>query len=418
MATGLPESFFATLKRAVHSLSKGIWGAWGLNFKMLMAKAAGKKTIAIQCADTQFMHLKPVVEELARSAKFKQLSVYFLTNPASIAALHEQTKAVVPSAVLGSHFAARFLLFCDCYLAVEQGTSFPYFGCKIRACSFHGQPSKGNVYSRFKHKQINALFFYGPLMRDYYLKTRKLNPHWPKITWYEVGQPLSDKLFTGRLTKQDARGRLGLDHSLLTLIYAPSFEYCSSIGTDGMNIIDSLLELGINVIVKPHPAFYNAAAFEDDFNHAIPSAHAWGEYIHKLHAHPRCFFPPENSLESIVALSASDIMLTDCSGVGFDGISLDLGMIYWDCPAFFFEYLPRRFGIDGEDALRDLACNAGREAGIVVHNLEELASAVSVYRNDLGHKAELRKSVREKLLFNPGCAAKVMARELERLLGV
>jgi CDP-glycerol glycerophosphotransferase (TagB/SpsB family) len=123
-------------------------------------------------------------------------------------------------------------------------------------------------------------------------------------------------------------------------------------------------------------------------------------------------------LDSVVAFSAADVMLTDYSGVGFDGILLDLGMIYWDCPEFYGEYLPNRYGIDGEDARRDLACNAGLETGIEVRTVEELASAIAVYRECPEHNAEKRERVRVQLLFNPGAAAQAMAQKILEIMGV
>jgi hypothetical protein len=93
-------------------------------------------------------------------------------------------------------------------------------------------------------------------------------------------------------------------------------------------------------------------------------------------------------------------------------------MIYWDCPEFYGDYLLNRYGIDGEVARRDLACNGGLQSGIEVRTLGELARAVAVYRDCPEHNAEKREWVRGQLLFNPGGAAQAMARQILEILGV
>jgi CDP-glycerol glycerophosphotransferase (TagB/SpsB family) len=218
------------------------------------------------------------------------------------------------------------------------------------------------------------------------------------------------------MSKPDARHRLGLDKSRLTVIYAPSFEYCSSLATDGRKIIDTLMALGINLIVKPHPAFYNASAFNDDFNRDIPTADMWREWIESRTDGHTCIFPLENTLDPVLAIAASDLMVTDYSGVAFDGILQDLGMVFWDCPTLFDEYLPRRYGIDGRKAQSELACNVGRDAGIVVRDEYELVTALETYRKNARHLSREREEIRRCLLFNPGRATMVMASEIEKLL--
>ena len=302
------------------------------------------------------------------------------------------------------------------FAGIDQGAVFPWFGCRTRACSFHGQPSKGNVYQRFNFRQIDTLFMYGPLMRDYYLRNKAANPQWPDITLLEVGQPLTDRRCGLRMDRREARRRLGLDCDRFTVIYAPSFEYCSSLATAGPGIVDALLALDVNLIVKPHPAFYNAAPFDDEFNRDSPRALTWRDAIDRWNARGRCLFPATDTLDGDVALAAADVMLTDYSGIAFDGITLDLGMIYWDCPRFYDEYLPRRYGADGAAAKADLACNVGRDCGLTVADTAALVRAVESYRTEPTRLAGARRQIRQQLYFNLGRAADAMADAIENLL--
>lgn len=416
---GKKQSLLSILRRKLYVLCNGLLHAFDLNCRMLIGKLTGKKTLVFHfCATTQLMHLEPVIKELSASPNFNRIRIYFLTTPAEIASLRMPIELIIPGALVHSVFAARFLLFCDCLLSVDLGMQYPRVGCRVRACSTHGQPSKGNTYKCFNYTQINTFFFYGPLMRDYYLEHKKNHPSWPKADCYDVGQPLSDSLFNNRMKKDEARRSLDLEPSRLTVLFAPSFEYCSSFATHGEKIIEALLHLDVNLIVKPHPAFYNQAPFRDEFNRNVPNVNDWRDKVRRYDSNPRCVFSEDNSLDSVKALYAADVMLTDYSGIAFDGILLDLAMIYWDCPLLYTEYLPKRYGIDGEIAKRDLACNVGRDAGIVVRDTDELANAIAAYHDNSQHKGPERKKIREQLLFNPGCATKAMARKIEELIGI
>lgn len=405
--------------RKLGRISNGLYHAIRLNVDMLLDKMRGRKTIAFNVnAATQLMHIEPVFLELQRRNSHQQYSFYILTRKAEMPIIKNRMDSLEYAPRIGSVQAARLLLFCDFFLSVDQGMVFPLRGCKIRACSFHGQPSKGNVFQRFNYRQINTLFFYGPLMRGNYLNHKKDNPHWPSIDCYDVGQPLSDPLFNQPPDKIAARNALGLDASRYTVIYAPSFEYCSSMATNGDEIINALLGLGINLIVKPHPAFYNADQFDDKFNKNIPNINEWRDKINKFKMHQNCVFEMDcASLDMATALSASDLMVTDFSGIAFDGIISDLKMIYWDCPTLYSEYLPEHYGVDGNKARDELASNVGREAGILVEDSEGLLAAIETYQQQPEYKSHERKTIREQLLFNPGQATKIMTDKIEQING-
>lgn len=407
----------AHLQKKLASAHEALFSAARLNLEMLRAKLAGRKTLVVQVSSaSQLMHIDAVLKNLLERPASKHCSIWILTKAAEASKIRTLV-ALWPGQVgIGMERASRLLISCDFMLAVDQGALFPYFGCPIRACSFHGQPSKGNTYQFFNYRQINTLFVYGPMMRDYYLRTKANHPEWPKVMLLEVGQPLADQHFSFQVNPRSAREQLNLNPERQTILYAPSFEYCSSIATSGREIIDSLLAEDINLIVKPHPAFYNTATFDDDFNRDIPHQASWHEAIVRWTGTGRCVFPSENTLNTEIALAAADVMLTDYSGIAFDGIALDLGMIYWDCPQLYDEYLPRRYGVTGDTVKTDLACNVGRDCGIVVQNITELLAAVAAYKTDPDRLANARRQIRHQLYFNQGCATGAMTDAIERLI--
>jgi hypothetical protein len=402
--------------RKLNGILSGLCDAARLNLLMLLDRVRGRSNLVFHVnALSQFMHIEPLFREL-KQRQPQSISVYLLAPAAEIKGLELRVASSPFPVILGLDKASRLLLFCDFFLTVDQGAPFPLVGCRTRACCFHGQPSKANTYQGYNYRQINTLFFYGPLMRNNYFRAKAQAPHWPDVKTHDVGQPLSDRLFHGHENKAEARRRLGLAADRFTVIYAPSFEYCSSMATDGRTIIAALLDLDINVIVKPHPGFYIAGTFNDAFNRGAPNAAGWRAYIEQFNARGNCVFTPDNSLDSVTALSAANVMLTDYSGIAFDGILFGMGMIYWDCPKFYREYLPQRYGIDGALALNDMACNVGRDAGIVVRDTADLQEAVRRYQEDANFLEAERRQIAGQLLFNPGRAAAAMTDRIEEIL--
>ena len=172
--------------RKFFAITEGFVWAGILNIKMLISRIAGKKNLVIQIgAVAQLMHVEPVLRKIISRGCDKNISFYILTVTTEIEATQKYIKDLHRSIDVGSVRSERLLVFCDFMLSVDQGAVFPLIGCKTRACSFHGQPSKGNTYETFNYKRINALFLYGPLMRDYYLRTKASHPEWPEIKLFE-----------------------------------------------------------------------------------------------------------------------------------------------------------------------------------------------------------------------------------------
>ncbi len=402
--------------RRYFELLVGFFYSLWINLICCIARLRTRRAIAFHLnTASQYPHVESLLTALANRQDFSS-PIILLISISEMRSIRSRLGPLSDDLYIIPDSAARFLVSCYFFLSVDQGATYPWFGCKFRACMFHGQPSKGNVYQRLNYKKINRLYFYGPMMREYYLKTRKEYPQWPEIPYFEVGQPLSDRLFHSRESKEDSRKRLGLAPDRFTVIYAPSFEYCSSIALHGPEIINCLLGLEINLIIKPHPAFYNQVAFTDDYNYSVPNSNRWSQKIEHYNSNPHCFFPAESLADSTSMLSAADVMLTDYSGVAFDGIILGLGLIYWNCPAFFSEYLPSRYGVDGSVAREDIACNAGRDAGIVVENLQELVAAIGQYQGCPSYRVAQRKQLAEFLLFNPGDATNKLLQNIENAL--
>lgn len=355
---------------------------------------------------SQFCHIETIC--LALSLEYRNsITLVLLTDRAEICALRCVLDNLNIKALVSSVRATRALIFLDILISVDQGAQFPLVRRTRNVCMFHGQPSKGNVYQRYNYRQIQHLVFYGPLMKEHYFEQKAKRPEWPSVQTFDIGQPSSDKLFTERVEKSSARARLGLPDRT-TVMYAPSFESCSSLATHGAEIIDSLLALNYNVIFKPHPGFFRRRSFGDPFNSGAPDVYVWQKKLFGLESFDGFLLLTPDSSVSSVCFFASDVLLTDYSGIAFDAINLDIGVIFWDCPDFFNRYLPERYGICPEIALTSLACNVGRSAGVVVKDLAALRVAISEYRQSAAFKSKERAEVAGKLLFNKATATRKM----------
>lgn len=409
------------MPRKALKASRGILSALWLNLLFLVARVSAKKIIVFQMhAANQLPHIMSILQKICINKNSNKYYILLLVYPDEIKNARKTLDEQKLKISVSSYYATTFLIFWDTVVALDQRMRFPIicYGSGAKICIFHGQPTKGNVYSGFNYKQINNLFFYGPLMRNYYAAQKKKHPEWPHIHTWDIGQPKSDALFNNKISKTEARLALGLAPSLPTILYAPSFESCASLATTGKEIISALLNTKSNLIVKPHPSFYRKVDQNDKYFHGVPHTDEWREFSREIEASGRAIFPVDVQIDANVALAAADVLVTDHSGISFDAILLDKPVIYFDCPVFFSEYLPKMFGVNAEEAKHDVTCNAGRSAGITVSSTNQLVSAVDKYLNNPSFHFKEREELRSSLLYNQGHAADVFIRTLDRLVEI
>lgn len=391
-----------------------------LNAAMFSRRMASSKVVVFQMhAANQLPHTQTVLRELSRVDSASRIACYILVHPTELTDTRAALQEGSIDAVVSSYYASPFLLFWDVVVTLDQRMHLPLLNVAggLRICMFHGQPTKGNVYSGFNYEQLDGLFLYGPLMRDYYLVQKELHPEWPALRTWEVGQPKTDALVTNRLAPADARKLLGLDSVVSTVIYAPSFESCASLAMYGEEIITALMSMGCNVIIKPHPSFYRNVNENDDYFDGVPHALEWAERARHFAKKGRVIFPLSEQSNTRLVLEAADVLITDHSGIAFDAVLLDKPLVFFDCPEFFGNYLPERFGIDGEEARNDTTCNAGRPAGTTVGRISELIVAVQRYLDQPKLHAAEREELRDSLLFNQGHATGMYVDTIMDLVG-
>jgi hypothetical protein len=392
----------------------GLFQSIGINFFLFCHIIGGRKVLIFQLhAANQLPHIEPLLSRLTNP----KVVVLLLAQHQEIEALRTAV-AAFRRVKVSNYYATSWIIFWHVTVSLDQRMRFPLVSAinnPRRLCIFHGQPTKGNVYSSFNYQQIDGLFFYGPLMKNLYLREKGEHAQWPDIEYWETGQPKSDLYFGD---ERNVPGVIGerFPKERPIVLYAPSFEAESSLAMYGKQIISALSSLEINLLVKPHPSFFRKKNEGDKFFDGVPHRSGWRKYSEEISRQANVCFPIEEQMNTIDAVAGSTVLITDHSGIAFDAILLDRPVIFFDCPKFFDQYLPDTYGIDGEAAREDLLCNAGRVAGRVVGNVRELEAAVEEAIQLPNKQASSRAAVASRLLYNKGNAANHVVDVLNKML--
>jgi CDP-glycerol glycerophosphotransferase len=201
-----------------------------------------------------------------------------------------------------------------------------------------------------------------------------------------IGMPKVDCLVDGSLRRDRVLAGLGLDPSRKTVLYAPTWSAASSLNSIGVELVERLRQLPINVIVKlhdrsrdPRPQFSGGVDWVARLTPLLSSAHT-------LLA---------NAANITPCLAAADVMITDHSSAGFEYLLLDRPLVRVDVPE-----LIRRANIH-EDYVRLLA-SAAYNVGV---SAEAAAAAVERGLADPAAMSATRRAVASDLFYRPGTAA-------------
>ena len=292
----------------------------------------------------------------------------------------------------------------DLFFRTTGGTT-PDCACE-RVQIFHGLAGWGCAKSGGVDPQMdsltsfNRLFMTGPnqekILREQYFT---LHPEIRERTaLYKIGSPKSDALFDGTYSRDSVIKRYNLDPQKPIILYAPTWEKEASLHTYGDDILTGLAGLNASVLIKPHPNFLAK-------NWPRPDRKPWSQVLAdfcRQHLHCRLVTDPNSNLY----LVATDVLITDASGVGLEYLLLNKPIIYYDCPAYF--------AIHGANGIEYW----GRSAGEIAATAAELGAAVQHALTDPIRLAPAREQVINQLVFNRGCATEAAVRAVHDILGL
>jgi len=213
-----------------------------------------------------------------------------------------------------------------------------------------------------------------------------------------IGYPKVDCLVDGSLNRADTLGRAGVDPSVPTVLYAPTWSPYSSLNTMGHEVIAALGGLGLNVIVKLHDRSY-------DRTRRGSGGVDWRRRLQR--ACERHGARLVQDADASPWLHAADLLVTDHSSVGFEFMLLDRPIVVLDRPELIAK---ARVSPDKVSMLRSAAS--------VVLRAEELGPSVKAALDNPGeHRAE-RRRVADDLFYCPGSATTRAVQSIYELLAI
>lgn len=213
-----------------------------------------------------------------------------------------------------------------------------------------------------------------------------------------IGMPKVDCLVDGSLDRTAILGGFGLDPARPTVLYAPTWSPDSSLNRMGVELIEQLTRMPINVIVKLHDR-------SRDLRPQYSGGIDWVATLSPLLMPPRAVLATHANVAP--CLAAADVMITDHSSAGFEYLLLDRPLVRIDIPE-----LIRTANIHPDYV--QLMADAST-------SVTDAAAAVAAVERALGHPGEqsaTRRAVAADLFYRAGTATQRCAEALYEVVGL
>lgn len=259
------------------------------------------------------------------------------------------------------------------------------------------------AYERNHHPmgQFNVYFATGPAaFRGSWEQYVKLHPSTLRtVKIFEIGSPKTDVLFGNVYDRTQVLKGLGLEPAKQTVLYAPTFQKEASLEQCGVEIIDIVRAMDVNLLIRVHHvslALENPSARERGHG-----GKDWRRILQKLDSeNPNVRFVEGDSSPYFVA---SDLLIGDVSGASYEFLLQNKPVVFIDTPEFFAEHGTRGISY------------WGRTSGDIVTNLVDLANVVRLNLDDPARKETERLALIDDLVYNPGHAVEVA---VDTLIGI
>lgn len=381
-----------------------------LNARMVLDRMRGRRVLILDLEEAMLLpFVEPVVRELL--GKTRRISYYatFKTECPKIPGLDLSAGRTFDFTWARHMVAAHMFLSPHIWGRVPERV--------LRVHLPHGHPVKFACLPKVNFEHFNIHFVTGPLHRE---QTEFTIHHYgltEDIRIFDVGLPKSDKLMGGAFDRPSVLRGLRLDPAKPTVIYAPSWESGLSLRAFREMLFDQFARMdGFNVIIKLHPASCAQPGHPD--YQLYTGGTNWMEFVGRYLAHPHIRNVVTDEIDPLLA--ASDVMVSDISGVALEFLTLLKPVVYLDCPEFFIKTLPtlyKDFGANTADYIKnDPKSNAGRHVGFLLEDVSALRDAVRFVLDHPEYKLAERKEYAARIRYNAGCAAAAAADTILDLL--
>ena len=204
------------------------------------------------------------------------------------------------------------LLRFDAYLTSDfLWARLPRGGARVQM--FHGVGGKyGFDTPDHSMRDWHRLFFVNERRLRNFISCGAIDADSPAIRL--VGMPKVDCLVDGTFDRAEVLAALGLDPARQTVLYAPTWSPASSLNAMGAELVEALLQMPVNVIVKLHDR-------SRDLRPRYSGGIDWVRHLTPLLIPGRSVLAPGHDISPY--LVASDLMITDHSSAGFEFLLRD-----------------------------------------------------------------------------------------------
>jgi hypothetical protein len=211
-----------------------------------------------------------------------------------------------------------------------------------------------------------------------------------------VGMPKTDCLVDGTYRRDRVLQSLGLDPARPTVLYAPTWSPASSLNAMGVELIEALARMPVNVIVKLHDR-------SRDLRERYSGGVDWPARLQPLLRDGQGGLAPGHDISPY--LVAADVMVTDHSSAGFEFLLRDRPLVRIHRPQLI--------------ELANIHPDYVALLASVSRSVDDLPAALTAIERALADPAEQgaeRRRVAAELFYRPGGATARSVRELYEVI--
>ena len=288
------------------------------------------------------------------------------------------------------HPARAALVKFDAYVASDFMWA-PLVRGTARIQTFHGVGGKYGFDAPQDSMRVwHRLFFVNERRLRNFIAHSAIDADSPAIRM--VGMPKVDCLVDGTHDRSAVLASLALDPSRPTVLYAPTWSPASSLNAIGVELVEALSRMPVNVILKLHDR-------SRDSRERYSGGVDWARRLQPLLAPGKGVLAPRHDISPY--LVASDLMITDHSSAGFEFLLRDRPIVRIHRPQ-----LIQLAHIHGDYV--SLLASASQS----VEALPDVLSAVERGLADPRRQSAERRRVAADLFYKPGSATRRAITEL------
>jgi len=323
-----------------------------------------------------FTMVAPVVAAMARDPRVE----FFFTaseEPAHMASIYREAPGVRTV-----HPARAALMKFDAYVASDfMWASLPRGTARVQV--FHGVGGKYGFDAPDRSmREWHRLFFVNERRLRNFIAAGAIDADSEAIRL--IGMPKADCLVDGSIDRAAVLASLGLDPSIPTVLYAPTWSPASSLNALGVELVTALMRRPVNVILKLHDR-------SRDLRERYSGGVDWAARMRPLLPAGRGVIAPGHDISPY--LVAADLMITDHSSAGFEFLLRDRPIVRVHRPELI--------------TLANIHQDYVNLLASVSESVDDVAQALSAVERGLtdpGERAADRRAVAADLFYRPGGA--------------